>query len=92
MMFYNDWKFWVEIIEILFTLIGAFWIYKKYKMYNEDEAKLELDVVINNLGSDNQNAYLLELEAIIINKGKVRVKILMSDFYMTLLSHDGKKF
>lgn len=91
-MFYNRWEFWMEIIKIIFTLIGALWIYRKYKKYNEDEAKLELDVDIKNLGTDNHNNYLLELEATIINKGKVREKIPMTDFSFKLLSHNGKKF
>ena len=91
-MYYIEYEFWIETIKILFAVIGAFWIFIKFKKYNEDEAKLELDVNIKNLGCDNLDNYLLELEAILINKGKVREKIPMKSFSFKLLCHDGGKF
>lgn len=90
--FLYEWEFWIEVCKLLFIGVGAIWALRKYIRYNEGEAKLEFDVNINYIGKDKNGRNLLELEALISNKGKVRQKICMKDFTFSVNYHTGVEF
>ncbi len=81
-----------EIIQSIATvisfIIGGIWIYLKYIRQQEKYPNIEFFVDINFIGIQ-KNYWIVELVAIIENKGKVQHK--MSDFYFDLngLSNDS---
>lgn len=62
---------WKNIAEIIAIVIGGIWVYWKFFLNRENESKIELDLDIKLVGK-SQNTLILELSAVLTNKGLVR--------------------
>ena len=86
---------WSEIIknlcEAFAIIIGGLWVYWKFFLNREDESKIELDLDLKLIGK-TKNEFILELTAILTNKGLVRHNIDNFSFdFLYLLSTDEIK-
>ncbi len=66
---------WSEILkniaEISAIVVGGIWVYWKFFLNRENESKIELDLDIKLIGK-SQDKFIVELSAVLTNKGLVR--------------------
>lgn len=60
-----------NIAEVFAIVTGGVWVYWKFFLNRENESKIELDLDIKIVGK-TENEFILELSAVLTNKGLVR--------------------
>lgn len=78
-----------NIAEVFAIVIGGIWVYWKFFLNRENESKIELDLDIKIVGKA-ENVIILELSAVLNNKGLVRHTIDNFSFDFLYLSSSDK--